>query len=74
MAPEIEVPPPNNWRGAASIAVASAVTLASSLTSIQSTTTTCSRGPVHCTMVTAIDCVISERIELRTFGLRNAAA
>ena len=25
-------------------------------------------------MVTAIDCVISERIELRTIGLRNAAA
>ena len=30
--------------------------------SVQSTTTTCSRGPVHCIMVTAIDCVTSERI------------
>jgi hypothetical protein len=69
------------WRGVVvrlsrlpSIASASAFTLASSLTSVHSTVCTCSSGPVHCIMVTAIDCVASERIEFKTCRFRNAAA
>ena len=54
MAPLIEVPPPNNWRGIRSIVAANAVAVCSSPTAVQSATSTCMRGPVHCTMVTAI--------------------
>src|SRR5215831_13458987 len=62
----MEVPPPNNCRFDASIASASSFTVTSSLTRVQLTVCTCSSGPVHCIMVTAIDCVISERIEFKT--------
>ena len=49
MAPLIDVPPPNSWRGAASIAAASASIEASSLTSIQGTTCDLHgrAGPLH---------------------------
>jgi len=73
MAPLIDVPPPNSWRDSASIAAASASMDASSLTSIQGTTCTCSTGPVHCTMVTAIACREPERTARSRSGLRKAA-
>ena len=48
--------------------------MASSLISVQGTTCTCIAGPVHCTMVTAIDPVEPPRMAFSTRGLRNAAA
>ena len=46
---------------------------ASSLISIHGTTWICSAGPVHCTIVTAIACVVPEPIACSSRGLRNAA-
>ena len=66
MAPLIEVPPPNRWRGASSIAAAKASALRSSPIRVQSTTWTCIAGPVHCTMVTAIAWLPPERIACST--------
>ena len=40
---------------------------------VHPTTCTCSMGPVHCTMVTAIDWFAPERIALSTRAWRNAA-
>src|SRR5215470_12285762 len=65
MAPLIEVPPPNSLRGVFSIAEASASAEASSLTTIQGTTWTCRRGPVHWCMVTAIAWEMPARIAER---------
>ena len=73
MAPLIDVPPPNSWRGAASMAAASASIEASSLTSLQGTTCTCMAGPVHCTIVTAIACGRAGAHRAQQGGLRKAA-
>ncbi len=73
MAPLIDVPPPNSWRGTASMAAASASMEVSSLTSRQGTTSTCMVGPVHCTIVTAIDCLPPDCTARSSSGLRNAA-
>ena len=69
MAPLIEVPPPNNCRGAASMASAKALAEAASLISVHGTTCTCMAGPVHCTMVTAIEPVAPPRIASSTCWL-----
>src|ERR1043165_9241609 len=57
IAPEIEVPPPNSARGAAAILSANACAEAASEILVHGTAITCSAGPVHCIMITAIDCV-----------------
>ena len=36
-------------------------------------TTICSVGPVHCTMVTAIDCRVPDMMAFNSSGLRKAA-
>ena len=74
MAPLTEVPPPNNCRGAASTASAKALAEPASLISVQGTTCTCMAGPVHCTMVTAIDPVEPPRMAFKTCWLRKASA
>ena len=73
MAPLIDVPPPNSWRGALSMASAKACIEASSLISIHGTTWICSAGPVHCVMVTAIACIVPEPMARSSCGLRKAA-
>jgi hypothetical protein len=74
MAPLSDVPPPNNCRGAASMASAKASAEPASLISVQGTTCTCMVGPVHCTMVTAIEPVEPPRMALSICWLRNASA
>ena len=56
------------------MASAKALAEAASLISVQGTTCTCIAGPVHCTMVTAIEPVEPPRMALSTCGLRNASA
>jgi hypothetical protein len=73
MAPLIDVPPPNSWRGTLSMASATACMEASSLMRVQGSTCTCNTGPVHCTMVTAMDWVVPERMAVSRRGLRKAA-
>ena len=73
MAPEIEVPPPNSFRGVCSMSLAAEATEASSLRCVQGSTSACRNGPVHCIIASAIDCVPPERIAPSTRGLRSAA-
>ena len=73
MAPLIEVPPPNNWRGTRSIAAAKAAAVCSSPTALHSATWTCIIGPVHCTMVTAIAWCGPDRMACSTRAWRKAA-
>ncbi len=69
----MEVPPPNSWRGAFSIASANASIEASSAIKAHGTTCTCMAGPVHCVMVTAIDAAEPERMACSRRGSRKAA-
>ncbi len=50
------MPPPNSARGAAAILSAKAFAEAASEIFVHGTAVTCSAGPVHCIMMTAIDC------------------
>src|ERR1700716_1491397 len=74
LAPEIEAPPPNSARGDVAIASAKAFAEAVSEIRVHGTAVTCSAGPVHCIMMTAIDCVGPDWIAATTRGWRNAAA
>jgi hypothetical protein len=73
IAPEIEVPPPNSARGAAAILSAKAPADAASEIHVHGTAITCSAGPVHWIITTAIDCVGPDEIAAVTRGWRNAA-
>jgi len=68
------VPPPNSARGACSIASANRSAEAVSSIAVQSAAMTCSAGPVHCNIATAMEPVEVDRIACATAGSRNAAA
>jgi|GEM_PF-3749072 len=73
IAPLMEVPPLNSWRGARSMASATASMVASSAMRVHGTTTTCRAGPVHCTMVTATAPTAPPRTARSSSRLRKAA-